>query len=153
MRNWLHGVLILLSALLQMPVRPAPVENHRVVTRITVVEDGNSATAQTYSDTDEMEAILTYLRLLEPGARALIAPETFRTPACDFVLTYSDGTQSTYSRLHDEYLKKDDGIWRRISAKDGLLFQEPWRIMTAQIQNSGGACREGLETFQNHNPP
>ena len=150
MRNWLHGILILLASLLQVPLRSAPAQTHRVVTQITVVEAGSSA--RTYAETGEMEAILTYLRLLEPGARALIAPETFRTPGCDFVLTYSDGTQSTYSRLHDEYLKKDDGVWHRISVKDGLLFPESWRIMTAQIQSSGGACREGLETFQNHNP-
>ena len=100
-------------------VSPEP----RVVTQVQVIyfHDGYSSTYN-YTDSHDMNAILNYLRLLDPYHKTDIDPDTFRTDSWEITLRFSDGNSTVYRQLHRKYLQKDNGIWRQIDAGDDLLF-------------------------------
>ena len=95
---------------------------HRVVTRIdvTVIHESQSTTA-TYTG-NQMESILTYLRLTEPAATVHFEPDSFRADSYTFTFYFSDGTRSVYRQIYHDYLQKDGGRWQRIAPKADLLF-------------------------------
>ena len=96
---------------------------HRVVTqiRIDTVRDGQTV-SHTYTDPGQMEAVLNYLRQLDPYRKADIDPDTFRSGIWRIEVCYSDGNSTVYRQLHRDYLQKDQGIWRQIQGEDDLLF-------------------------------
>jgi len=104
-----------------------PGENHpvRVVTRIDVsaTQDGQLLQYH-YTDTDKMETILQYLRNLKPDRSAPITPDTFRTDAYEIRLTLSDGSQTIYYQIYDEYLQKNGGPWQSIDSTKGAAIQQ-----------------------------
>ena len=95
----------------------------RIVTQIDVTAAHNGAVNHyTYTDPPKMETMLNYLRLLFPDASASIDPETFRTDAYQITVSYSDGNQSTYYQLYNDFLKKDSGHWQQIDADQGATL-------------------------------
>ena len=123
--RFIRFLLILLSSFLSAgySADPPPAAPVNVVTeiRVSVVHEGEVSQVS-YTDSQTMKAILTYLRVLDPRGKFEFDPDTFRSDTYEFTLCYSDGTQTTYRQIHNEYLQKDDGIWQRISQKAGLLF-------------------------------
>lgn len=104
-----------------------PGENHpvRVVTCIDVVttQDGELLEFR-YTESEKMEAVLSYLRSLEPDQFTPITADTFRTDTYEIRLTLSDGSQTVYHQIYDEYLQEDQGPWRSIdTAQGGTLLQ------------------------------
>ena len=103
----------------------APIEPMcRVVTRTQVVATVDGQTVDvTHTDSDKMESVLCYLRLLTQGKRVSLDPDSFRSDSYEITLFYSDGQHTTYRQLHTDYLQIDDGPWREIeSVKMELLF-------------------------------
>ncbi len=87
----------------------------RVVTgiQVTAAQDGN-ITHHSYTQPKQLEAVLNYLRLLDPYVSTAIQPDTFRTNAFRIVVSYSDGASTTYHQIYNEYLQTDGGTWKRI---------------------------------------
>ena len=120
------AIILLLPLLLcgcsrrRMPTGPMC----RVVTQIQVSAtiDGQTQVT-TYTDYPKMEAVLSYLRLLEKGNRRDIDPDSFRADIYEITVFYSDGQHTTYRQLHDQLLQTDGGPWQIIKkAKLQLLF-------------------------------
>ena len=121
----IHFLLVLLTSFLGpgSAAEPTQTDTNRVVTQIqvTTVHDGQSI-AKTYTGNDELESILTYLRLTAPTAKIEYEPDSFRSDSYTFILFYSDGNHTTYRQIYHDYLQKDSGPWQRIDAKAGLHF-------------------------------
>jgi len=120
----IHFLLVLLTSFLSPNHITAPAaDTNRVVTQIevTVIRNGETSTAA-YTDSEQMEAILTYLRMTEPTFTAELAPDSFRADSYTFTLFFSDGSHTVYRQIYHDYLQKNDEHWRRISPKAGLLF-------------------------------
>ena len=100
-------------------------KNHavRVVTQVDVLStQGGQLQAYHYTDGEKVQAILSYLRKLSPDRQTPITPDTFRTDAYQIVLTLSDGSQSVYCQIYDEYLQKNSGPWRSIDRVQGAVL-------------------------------
>lgn len=96
---------------------------NRVVTQIHIdtVREGQTL-RRTYTEPEEMETVLNYLRQLDPYHKADIDPDTFRSGIWCIEVCYSDGSSTVYRQLHRDYLQKDNGNWRQIQGEDDLLF-------------------------------
>ena len=120
-------VILLLYFLTGCTYYAPPGANHpvRVVTRVDVstTQDGQLLHYH-YSETDKMEAILRYLRNLNPDRSTPITPDTFRTDTYEIRLTLSDGTQTVYHQIYDEYLQKNGGQWQSIDSTKGAAIQQ-----------------------------
>lgn len=92
----------------------------RVVTQIDVTATHEGALLEyRYTENEKMEAILHYLRQLKPDHFTPIAADTFRTDAYEIRLTLSDGSNTVYRQIYNEYLQKDQGPWRSIDQTRG----------------------------------
>lgn len=94
-----------------------PGEDHpvRVVTQIDVAATQAGEIFQFhYTEPEKMQTILQYLRRLEPDQFTPITPDTFRTDAYEICLTLSDGSQTVYHQIYNEYLQKNGGPWQSI---------------------------------------
>ena len=121
----IYWVLIVLFSFLQPEGnRPAGEDRQtRVVTQIHVTQSHDGKTElRSYYDQKSMNRILNYLRLLPTRGKSDPAPESFRADTYEFVLRYSDGSDSTYRQIYQDYLQKDDSGWVRIEGKADLLF-------------------------------
>ena len=120
----IHYLLILLASFLSPShgAAPAP-ETNRVVTQIEVtVFQNDQTTSQIYTESGQMEAILTYLRMTQPTTVVQIEPDTFRSDSYTFTVHFSDGSQNIYHQIYHDFLQKNAGRWRRIDPKADLLF-------------------------------
>ena len=87
----------------------------RVVTQIDVAAAHNGTVHyHTFTDSEKMETILNYLRLVQPAGNAEIQPDTFRADAFQITLSYSDSGQTTYYQIYNDYLRKDNGFWKTV---------------------------------------
>lgn len=133
MRTWIF--LLIISLLLSGCTYYAPPgENHpvRVVTRIDVIstEDGFTQNYH-YTDNTKMQVILHYLRNLQPDKSTPINPDTFRADAYEIKLTMSDGSQTVYRQIFDEYLQKNGGRWHSIDRTLGAILPKVLDNMTS----------------------
>ena len=99
-----------------------PGENHgsRVITALEIRANENGREqVYRYHTEGKVRTILTYLRRIRPELAVAIDPDTFRTNRYTLTLTLSDGTQTVYRQLHNEYLQKDGGMWRSIDPAHG----------------------------------
>ncbi len=94
---------------------------HRVVTEIHVFyENGPIRTQRHYFTSEKMQAVLNYLRLLNPYGVATESPNSVSGSNFDIVLTYSDGGEKRYRQHADRYLQEGNGQWRQIDPKKAL---------------------------------
>ena len=117
-------LLILLTAFLgpNYTATPAP-ETNRVVTQIEVtVVRNDETTNHLYTDDQQMEAILTYLRMTLPRGAMQYEPDSFRSDSYTFTVHFSDGSQTIYRQIYHDFLQKNTGRWQKIDPKAGLLF-------------------------------
>ena len=124
MRAWIY--LLIISLLLSGCTYYAPPgENHaaRVVTVIDVVStvDGSTQTYH-YTNSYKMQVILHYLRNLHPDRSTPISPDTFRADSYEIKLSLSDGSQTVYRQIFDEYLQKNGGRWQSIDRTLGAIL-------------------------------
>ena len=95
----------------------------RVVTQIDVAaaHDG-TVSYHTFTDSENMETLLNYLRQLHPGTTTDIEAGTFRTDAYEITVSYSDGNQTTYYQIYNDFLKKDHGAWKQVDTDQGATL-------------------------------
>ena len=123
--HFFHTALILLFGMLRPEFAPAALPEHppRVVTRICVEETDSTGNRLHICETPEqMDGLLTWLRLAEPGDPVKIDPDSFRSGQYRITLELSDGTDTRYRQVHRDYIQKNEGPWQRILAESNLLF-------------------------------
>ena len=105
---------------------PAPTgKNHppRVITAIEVTASAEGQlTHYRYTSEEKMQAVMHYLRHIQPQLSTTISPDTFRTNAFRITLLLSDGTQTIYHQIHSDYLQKNDGVWHSIDSSKGAAL-------------------------------
>ena len=119
-----HWLVILLASFLSPSQQNIPpVDTYRVVTsiQVSVVRDGKLHTTG-ITDTEQMETVLTYLRVTDPIPTTQVEPDSFRSECYTFTVFFSDGSSNCYTQIYHDYLKKNDARWQRIDPKAFLLF-------------------------------
>ena len=109
-------------------------ENHpvRVVTRIDILTNTDSTTQKySYTNNDKMAVILHYLRNLQPDKTTPITPDTFRSDSYEIRLIMSDGSQTVYRQIYDEYLQKNGGRWHSIDRTLGSILPKVLKGMSS----------------------
>lgn len=101
----------------------------RVVARVEVSCCQSGEVQQfTYRMPQKMEAVLSYLRLLEYRGKATIDPERIRGDSYQIAVITADGTTHNYYQRADRYLSRDNHPWEMIDPKQAqnlrLLLQE-----------------------------
>lgn len=123
MRRLFCLLLALLLSGCSYPAPPGEAHGSRVVTAIEVTASVDGQLQhRLYTQEHKMQAVLSYLRLLQPQLRTTIDPETFRTDAFRIILTLSDGSERVYHQLHSDYVQIDGGIWRSIDPSAGATL-------------------------------
>jgi len=111
------AVLVMVSMLLNGCARQG--ENSgsqpKLVTRITAVFDsGTIRLERSYTDSDKMRSVLTYLRCLKTYGTAQPQPGTAGDEHATITLHYSDGTTKIYDQQGSQYLRVSGGDWKAI---------------------------------------
>ena len=92
----------------------------RVVTQVSVVSTNEGQQYhRIYTAPEKMKVMLNYLRKLDPYTATDIEPDTFRTDAYEITVSYSDGSNSIYRQIYNQYLQQGDGAWKRINPANG----------------------------------
>lgn len=87
----------------------------RMVTRVDVActRDGETI-RRSYTAPEKLEAMLLYLRLLDPQGRADTNPEELVGTASEITLHFSNGQNRVYRQRGDRFLSKDAEPWQNI---------------------------------------
>ena len=70
-----------------------------------------------YTDTKKMEAVLLYLRLLDPQGIPDSDPQTSKKDIYRITLHLSDGNQKVYRQTAHRYFSANNGSWKCIDPK------------------------------------
>lgn len=105
---------------------------YRVVSQIHVQYQNSSLHQRWHFYSDEkMEAVLTYLRLLDPYGTPKEDPEDVAGSDIYIALVYSDGSSKIYHQRDDRYLKIGDGPWKCIDPDTALQLCALLGILTS----------------------
>ncbi len=87
----------------------------RVVTRVDIRCDEESL--RTYTDTEKIEAVLLYLRLLDPLRPAKAAPEQFPNGEFQIQLTFSQGENRVFRQKAHRFFARDNAPWQTMDPR------------------------------------
>ena len=106
----------------------------RVVTGVSVTyENGTIHAQRQYTDADKMQAVLNYLRLIDPYGTPQEDPEQVDGSIFHITLSYSDGCQKTYLQKADRFMRVDGGKWQRINPELAAQLSEIVGQMTSDL--------------------
>lgn len=93
----------------------------RVVTSVQVQyqKPGDTIT-RTYTKTESIQSILTYLRILHPHGPVI--PESASESMYQITLHYSHGPDSIFLQQGNQYLRRDSGNWESIDHSNAPLL-------------------------------
>ena len=107
----------------------------RVVTAIHIETTAEEfPESQIVTDPEMLKAFMYYLRKLDPYTAADIDPDSFRADSAYLTVEYSDGNSTQYTQLYTDYLKTDDGLWKKIDPEDGAGL---WGILACISDTRG----------------
>ncbi len=87
----------------------------KLVTRITAVFDsGTIRLERSYTDSDKMRSVLTYLRCLKTYGTVEPGSGMEEGDQATITLHYSDGTTKVYDQRDSQYLRVSGGDWKAI---------------------------------------
>lgn len=97
----------------------------RVVTGVSVTyENGAIHTQRQYTDAQKMQAVLNYLRIINPYGKPEEDPEHVDGSLFRIILSYSDGCQKTYLQKADRFMMVEGGQWKRIDPDQAAQLSE-----------------------------
>lgn len=82
-----------------------------------------------YTDTNKMEAVLMYLRLLDPQGRPDTPPEALNRDIYQITLHLSDGKQKVYRQTAHRYFSANRGGWLCIEPKKAADLYTLMRLL------------------------
>ena len=107
----------------------------RVVTAIHIETTAEEfPESQTVTDPEMLKALMYYLRKLDPYTTTGIDPDSFRADSALLTVEYSDGNATQYTQLYTDYLKTDNGPWKKIDPEDGVGL---WGILACISDTRG----------------
>ena len=110
--------LLWITVLLLWGCGKEPRQQCRYVTQIDITCDHDGLQIhRLYKDTEKMEAMLLYLRLLHPGGPPATDPDIVDADIYEIKVSLSDGTQHLYSQKDHRYFRREQMGWQSISAE------------------------------------
>lgn len=90
-----------------------PVPLCRVVTGVDIsCRHEDALIRRHYTDTEKMEAVLNYLRLVGKGSIPKLDPESLDAEVFEITLQLSDGCQKQYRQTAHRYFYRQQGGWQ-----------------------------------------
>ena len=94
---------------------------YRVVTAVEVnYRQGENTLHRIYTRDENITVVLNYLRMLQPYGP--VNPEETDDLSCEIILKYSHGTDTVYTQLGYDYLRKDNERWAKIDNTRATLL-------------------------------
>lgn len=88
----------------------------RVVTQVDITCDHEGIPIHRhYTETEKMEAVLLYLRLLRPGGQPVTDPDTVNADIYEITVSLSDGQQRVYRQKDHRYFREALSGWQNIA--------------------------------------
>lgn len=88
----------------------------RVVTQVDIACDHEGIPIRRhYTDTEKMEAVLLYLRLLNPGGAPTKNPDQIDADIYEITVSLSDGHKKVYRQKDHRYFREAIGGWQSIA--------------------------------------
>lgn len=88
----------------------------RVVTQVDITCDHDGLPIRRhYTETEKMEAVLLYLRLLRPSGPPITDPDTIDADIYEITVSLSDGQQRIYRQKDHRYFRDALNGWQNIS--------------------------------------
>lgn len=88
----------------------------RVVTQVDIACDHEGLPIRRhYTDTEKMEAVLLYLRLLRPGDAPATDPERIDADVYEITVSLSDGQQKVYRQKDHRYFRDALNGWQNVA--------------------------------------
>lgn len=67
-----------------------------------------------YTQSDKMESVLLYLRLLKPLQKDVVAPDPDSQDVYDITVRFSDGTSRHYQQKAHRFVCRRENVWEQI---------------------------------------
>ena len=100
----------------------------RVVTHIDITSQQENATIQRhYHNTEKVESVLLYLRLLRPLYKPEVDPDTIDGDVYEIKLHYSDGQSRTYRQKAHRFISSDRHPWQTVDPEHAAGLYELMR--------------------------
>lgn len=92
-----------------------------VVTQIDITcTYGNQQLQRCYTDSEKMQAVLLYMRLLRNDKTADTAAQPLAATDFQITVSMSDGTKRFYHQKDYRFFQKNDGGWQRIPPEQAM---------------------------------
>lgn len=105
-----------LWALALFGCRSTPRVQCRYVTAVDITCDhGDAPIRRHYTDTEKMEAVLIYLRLLQPGGAPAKDPDAVDADVYEITVSLSDGHHRVYQQKDHRFFRNLTGGWQTVS--------------------------------------
>ena len=107
--------------------------SYRVVTEVQVIyQNGALKTHWHFYQESSIRIILEYLRHVDPYGIPREDPQTINGRDYHITLIYSDGTQRVYHQQADQYMRIDNGDWKRIDEQKALYLSGLLGMMSSE---------------------
>ena len=88
----------------------------RVVTQVDIACDhAGIPIRRHYTDTEKIEAVLIYLRLLNPGGAPAKNPDEIDADVYEITVSLSDGQKKVYRQKDHRYFREAIGSWQSVA--------------------------------------
>lgn len=96
---------------------------YRIVSQVHIVYKNESMeVGRDFYREENIRQILDYLRYMDPYGIPREDPETAASRVFFITLIYTDGSQRVYEQRADQYLRINDGDWKRIDPQKALYL-------------------------------
>lgn len=113
---------------------PTPAEStaYRVVSQIHIQYQNSGLHQRWHFNSDEkMEAVLIYLRILDPYGTPQEDPDNAVGSDIVITLVFSDGSSKIYHQRAERYLQIDDSPWKCIDPRTALQLSALLGVLTS----------------------
>ena len=114
---------------------PSPIGPKLAVELSARVREGDEIWERCYRDPEKIDAVLYYLRSLDPHMPAQEDPERYRVDRCCIILTMVDGRQVRYYQRGENWLSRNGKPWMCIRKDRGQLLLPLLRALASDTEN------------------
>ena len=91
------------------------VTGYRVVTQVDITcRHKRTLVTRHYTDSEKMESVLLYLRLLKPTGKPQTDPDKLDREIFEITVNFSDGTKKQYKQKAHRYIARENRPWEAI---------------------------------------
>ena len=115
-------LLICLFIFLPFGQKPATPASRYVLRAQVTLFQGSQQHIRDYTQRQKLSSLLNFLRGMDPKGNVHSAENDPNSHHYQIILFYSDGSQNTYHLQDYRYLRKNSGLWQKVSASHAQLL-------------------------------